>query len=63
MFIFLVFHQHLSRDWVHRRMFFGRNTSRTVIRKSSIGGIYVSLGGIYVRVGGLDIQFWQISLI
>jgi len=28
-------------------MFFGRNTSRTVARKSSIGGIYVCAGGAW----------------
>jgi len=45
MFIFLVFHQHCKRDRVHCRMFFGRNTSRTVTRNSSTEGIYVCVGG------------------
>ena len=38
-------------------MFFGRTTSITVARKSSIGGLYVCVAGIYGSAGGLDIQF------
>ena len=33
--------------------------TRTVAKKSSIGGLYVCAGGLYVRAGGIDIQFWQ----